>query len=156
MNNYFQSRIEALRKGHEGLIRGQRNKKQNLGNGIYDRYEYPILTAAHVTLHWRYDLNPKNNPYLMERIGVNAVFNAGAIKWNDSFIIVARVEGVDRKSFFAIAESPSGIDRFRFWDKPIQLPQGDGPDTNVYDMRLVAHEDGWIYGLFCTERRDPH
>ncbi len=156
MNNYFQSRLEALRAEYDRLIQRQRNEKQPLGNGVYDRYVCPILTAAHIPLHWRYDLNPESNPYLMERIGVNAVFNAGAIKWNNSFVVVARVEGVDRKSFFAIAESPSGIDRFRFWDKPIQLPQGNIPDTNVYDMRLVAHEDGWVYGLFCTERRDPH
>src|SRR5690606_39308458 len=130
MNNYFQSRLEALRAEYDRLIQRQRNEKQPLGNGVYDRYVCPILTAAHIPLHWRYDLNPESNPYLMERIGVNAVFNAGAIKWNNSFVVVARVEGVDRKSFFAIAESPSGIDRFRFFAEPIQLPQGDAHGTS--------------------------
>jgi len=125
------------------------------GNGIYERYERPVLTAAHTPLFWRYDLNPANNPYLMERFGINAVFNAGAIKWQGKYLVCARVEGVDRKSFFAIAESPNGVDQFRFWDFPVTLPETEEPDVNVYDMRLVQHEDGWIYGLFCTERKDP-
>ena len=106
-----------------------------------------VLTAAHTPLEWRYDFNEKTNPFLMERIMINAAFNAGAIKYNGKYIVVARVEGADRKSFFAVAESPNGIDNFRFWDKPIQLPQTSDPDTNVYDMRLTAHEDGWIYGI---------
>jgi 4-O-beta-D-mannosyl-D-glucose phosphorylase len=125
-----------------------------LGNGIYDRYRYPVLTAQHTPLFWRYDLNKETNPYLMERFGINAVFNSGAIKFNDKYILCCRVEGLDRKSFFAIAESPNGVDQFRFWDFPIIMPETDQPDTNIYDMRLVQHEDGWIYGLFCTERRD--
>jgi 4-O-beta-D-mannosyl-D-glucose phosphorylase len=125
------------------------------GNGIIDRFRDPILTAAHTPLFWRYDLNIQTNPNLMERFGINAVFNAGAIMWNGKYIVVARVEGSDRKSFFAVAESPNGIDHFQFWDKPVAMPETKDPDTNIYDMRLTAHEDGWIYGLFCTERKDP-
>jgi 4-O-beta-D-mannosyl-D-glucose phosphorylase len=114
-----------------------------------------VLTAAHAPLAWRYDLNPATNPYLMERIGVNTVLNAGAIKWQGKYLLVARVEGADRKSYFAVAESPNGLDNFRFWEYPVVLPETEEPDTNVYDMRLTAHEDGWLYGTFCTERRDP-
>ncbi|NHN27778.1 glycosidase [Flavobacterium jejuense] len=126
-------------------------------NGIFQRYTYPIVTAAHVPLEWRFDFNPETNPYNLERIGFNATFNAGAIKWKDKYVLCVRVEGNDRKSFFAIAESPNGIDRFQFWDKPCVIPQIEGnPDTNVYDMRLTQHEDGWIYGVFCTERKDPN
>lgn len=150
----FQQRFNELSAVHQALL-SQKNNKQALGNGIYDRYENPVLTAAHTPLFWRYDLNPDTNPYLMERFGINAVFNAGAIKWQGKYLVCARVEGMDRKSFFAIAESPNGIDNFRFWDYPCTIPETDEPDTNVYDMRLVAHEDGWIYGLFCTERKDP-
>ncbi len=124
-------------------------------NGIFNRYENPVLTALHAPLEWRFDFNPAANPYLMERFGINAAFNAGAIKFNNNYVLVARVEGTDRKSFFAIAESQNGIDSFRFWDKPIILPQASVPDDNIYDMRLVQHEDGWIYGIFCTERKDP-
>ena len=127
-----------------------------LGNGVYNRYQFPILTASHAPLFWRYDLNHISNPYLMERFAINAVFNAGAMKWKDKYILVCRVEGADRKSFFAIAESPNGIDHFQFWDYPISMPETDNPDGNVYDMRLTRHEDGWIYGLFCTERKDPN
>lgn len=122
-------------------------------NGVFQRYQHPVLEAAHAPVFWRYDLNPKTNPYLMERQGVNAAFNAGAMIWQDKVIVVARVEGYDRKSFFAIAESANGVEKFRFWDYPVQLPETEDPDTNVYDMRLTQHEDGWIYGLFCTERR---
>jgi 4-O-beta-D-mannosyl-D-glucose phosphorylase len=132
------------------------NRKREEGNGIFDRYENPILTAAHTPLTWRYDLNIKTNPFMMERFGINAVLNAGAIKWNGKYLVVARVEGNDRKSFFAIAESANGIDHFRFWDYPVIMPETEVPDTNTYDMRLVEHEDGWIYGLFCTERKDPN
>jgi 4-O-beta-D-mannosyl-D-glucose phosphorylase len=114
-----------------------------------------VLTASHVPLFWKHDLDAANNPYLMERFGINAVFNAGAMKWGDSYILAARVEGTDRKSFFAIAESPNGIDSFRFWDHPVTMPGTGEPETNIYDMRLVHHEDGWVYGLFCTERKDP-
>jgi Predicted glycosylase len=123
--------------------------------GALQRYKYPVLTADHTPVTWRYDLNEQTNPYLMERIMINGVFNAGAIKWNGKYIVVARVEGADRKSFFAVAESPNGVDNFRFWEKPVTMPEMDEPDTNIYDMRLTAHEDGWIYGIFCSERKDP-
>lgn len=125
------------------------------GNGIFYRYKKPVLTAAHAPLAWRYDLNPETNPFLMERLGINAVLNPGAIELNGKFYLVARVEGHDRKSFFAVAESENGVDGFKFWDKPCVIPQTIESDTNVYDMRLVKHEDGYIYGLFCTERKDP-
>jgi 4-O-beta-D-mannosyl-D-glucose phosphorylase len=155
MTQSFENRLANLKRAHKALLT-QPNKKAALGNGIYDRYENPILTAAHAPLFWRYDLNPRSNPYLMERFGINAAFNSGAIKWEGKYLLVVRVEGVDRKSFFAVAESPNGIDNFRFWDYPIRLPETDEPDVNVYDMRVVQHEDGWIYGLFCTERKDPN
>lgn len=146
----------ALQQAYTNLLH-KKNKPVQKSNGIYQRYKNPILTAAHVPLNWRYDLNVKTNPYGLERIGFNATFNAGAMKWKDKYIICVRVEGNDRKSFFAIAESPNGIDHFEFWDKPCVIPQiKDHPDTNVYDMRLVHHEDGWIYGVFCTERKDPN
>jgi 4-O-beta-D-mannosyl-D-glucose phosphorylase len=154
MNTAFELRWRALNDAYEELV-NKKNAKVPLGNGVYDRFRNPVLTAAHVPLHWRYDLNKKTNPHLMERFGINAVFNAGAMKFNGRFVLAARVEGADRKSFFAIAESPNGVDSFTFWDEPIYLPETEDPDTNVYDMRLVQHEDGWIYGLFCTERRDP-
>lgn len=124
-------------------------------NGIYQRWRNPVITADHIPLHWRYDFNPQTNPMLMERIGVNAAFNAGAILHDDRYLLVVRVEGSDRKSFFAVAESKTGIDGFKFWDRPITMPQTSEPDVNVYDMRLTYHEDGWIYGLFCVERKDP-
>lgn len=154
-NLIFQTRLEHLTNEHAALIT-RKNNKISIGNGIYERYEHPIITAAHTPLFWRYDLNPQSNPFLMERFGINATFNSGAIKWNGKYLLVVRVEGVDRKSFFAIAESPNGVDNFQFWDYPIQLPETEDPDVNVYDMRLVAHEDGWIYGLFCTERKDTN
>ncbi len=150
----FEKRLTILQKAHEDLV-SQVNEKIEPGNGIYDRYRNPVLTASHTPLFWRYDLNKQSNPYLMERFGINATFNAGAIKWQGKYLLAVRVEGLDRKSFFAIAESPNGIDNFRFWDYPIQMPETNVPDVNVYDIRLVAHEDGWIYGLFCTERKDP-
>jgi 4-O-beta-D-mannosyl-D-glucose phosphorylase len=139
---------------HESLIT-RKNVKIEPGNGIFNRYKYPVLTGTHAPLFWKYDLNPDTNPFLMERIGIHAAFNSGAMKWNDKYIIVARVEGNDRKSFFAIAESPNGIDNFKFWDYPVTLPETGEPDINVYDMRLTQHEDGWIYGVFCSERKDP-
>ncbi|HOZ68866.1 MAG TPA: glycosidase [Chitinophagaceae bacterium] len=156
MRNNFYSRLARLEKTHEELVarQNEREAAEN-GNGIVDRYKYPVLTAAHTPVFWRYDLNPDSNPYLLQRFGINAVLNPGAIKWNDKYLLVARVEGADRKSFFAVAESPNGIDQFKFWDYPLQMPETDEPDTNIYDMRLIAHEDGWIYGVFCTERRDP-
>jgi 4-O-beta-D-mannosyl-D-glucose phosphorylase len=154
MASIFTPRLHLLQTTHHELLQ-RPNQSEALGNGVYTRYAHPVLTAAHAPLTWRYDLNPVTNPFLMERIGVNGVFNAGAIKWQGRYLVVARVEGADRKSFFAVAESPNGIDNFRFWDHPVTMPETDEPDTNVYDMRLVAHEDGWVYGLFCTERRDP-
>ena len=125
------------------------------GNGVFERYAYPALTAAHAPLAWRYDLSPETNPYLLERFGIHAVFNPGAIKWGDRYLLVARVEGADRKSFFAVAESPNGVDNFQFWPRPVTMPEWGEPATNVYDMRLTAHEDGWVYGIFCVERKDP-
>jgi len=150
----FSKALATLKATHEELLT-KKNEKAANGNGVYDRYVNPIVTASHTPIEWRYDLNPATNPYLMERIGINAALNSGAIKWNGKYILVVRVEGNDRKSFFAIAESPNGVDNFRFWDEPITLPETDEPDTNVYDMRLTAHEDGWIYGVFCSERKDP-
>ena len=154
MESAANKRIDELKKSYFSLIT-RNNQKQPLGNGIVDRYKYPILTAQHTPLFWRYDLNPETNPYMIERFGINAAFNSGAIKLNGKYLLVVRVEGVDRKSFFAVAESPNGTDNFTFWERPITLPQTSEPDVNVYDMRLVQHEDGWIYGLFCTERKDP-
>jgi 4-O-beta-D-mannosyl-D-glucose phosphorylase len=151
----FIKALKVLKAHHEELL-SKKNKKAAFGNGIYDRYTNPVLTAEHAPIEWRYDLNPESNPFLMERIGVNGAFNAGAMKWKGKYILVVRVEGNDRKSFFAIAESENGIDNFRFWDEPVTLPETDEPDTNVYDMRLTAHEDGWIYGVFCSERKDPN
>lgn len=153
MKNTFSERLGQLEQAYRELVT-RTNTKQPLGNGIYDRYTHPVLTAQHAPLHWRYDLNPETNPFLMERIGVNAAFNAGAIKIEDKYLLIVRVEGWDRKSFFAVAESPNGIDNFEFWERPITLPETEDPDINVYDMRVTQHEDGLIYGLFCTERKD--
>ena len=153
--NRYNNRLHILKKEHESLI-SRKNKIIFSENGIFERYKYPILTAAHTPLEWRYDLNPETNPYLMERIGVNATMNSGAIKWNGKYLMIVRVEGNDRKSFFAIAESPNGIDNFRFWEYPIHLPDTDPSETNVYDIRLTTHEDGWIYGIFCSESLDPN
>lgn len=150
----FKSRLEKIKEEHEALIT-RPNRKTGYGNGIYERYAYPVLTAAHTPLEWRYDLNPATNPHLMERFGINAAFNAGAMKFNGKYVLAVRVEGTDRKSFFAIAESPNGIDNFRFREYPVIMPETSDPDINVYDMRLTRHEDGWIYGVFCTERKDP-
>ena len=150
----FEKRLELLARQYEDLIT-RKNKKSEDYNGIYERYKYPVLTASHVPLHWRYDLNSQSNPYYMERIGVNSAFNAGAIKLKNKYILVVRVEGWDRKSFFAIAESPTGTDNFRFRDRPVTMPETEDPDINVYDMRLTMHQDEWIYGIFCTERKDP-
>lgn len=154
MRSQFYRRLEKIEQTYEKLLK-RCNEKAEDGNGIFDRYKFPVLTADHTPLVWRYDLNIESNPHLMQRFGINAVLNAGAIKWNDKYIVVARVEGADRKSFFAVAESPNGVDNFKFWDYPVNMPETEVPDTNIYDMRLVQHEDGWIYGLFCTERRDP-
>ena len=152
--NRYDNRLHILTKEYDELI-SRENEKILPGNGVFERYKYPILTADHPPLEWRYDFNPETNPYLMERFGINAVFNAGAIKFNGKYLIMARVEGHDRKSFFAIAESPNGIDNFRFWEYPVQLPDLYPEETNGYDMRLTKHEDGWIYGIFCSESKDP-
>ncbi len=150
----FDKKVKALFAEHNKLIR-RKNVKLKKSNGIYFRYKNPIITAEHTPLTWRYDFNYKSNPYLMERLGINCTFNSGAIEVDGKILLGVRVEGNDRKSFFAIAESKNGIDNFKFWDYPITIPQTDEPDTNVYDIRLVKHEDGWYYGLFCTERKDP-
>jgi 4-O-beta-D-mannosyl-D-glucose phosphorylase len=150
----FSKQVQALFKQQEKLL-ARRNRNASGGNGIFDRWQFPVLTAAHAPIHWRYDLDPGTNPMLLERMGINATFNAGAILHDGKYLVVARVEGADRKSFFAVAESPNGVDQFRFWDYPVLMPETSEPDTNVYDMRLVKHKDGWIYGLFCTERKDP-
>lgn len=153
MNVDFEQKIALLQQQHEALLQ-RSNLPVEETNGIVCRYTYPIVTREHIPLEWRYDFNPATNPYCMERIGFNATMNSGAIKWNGKYVLVVRVEGADRKSFFAVAESPNGIDNFRFWKRPITLPDINPAETNVYDMRLTAHEDGWIYGLFCAERHD--
>jgi 4-O-beta-D-mannosyl-D-glucose phosphorylase len=149
----FERRLAALEEAQQALF--ARRAERMPGNGVFERYREPILTAAHVPLFWRYDLDPARNPRLLERMAVNAVFNAGAIRLGARYHMVARVEGADRKSFFAVAESANGLDGWRFWDYPITMPETAEPDVNVYDMRLTRHEDGWIYGIFCTERKDP-
>jgi len=154
MKTDFKSRLRILNEDHKNLIE-RPNERIEPGNGIFWRYKYPILTGEHAPLFWRYDLNPSTNPDLMERFGIHAAFNAGAMKFEGKYVLAVRVEGNDRKSFFAIAESPTGIDNFRFWDYPVTMPETEIPDTNVYDMRLTRHEDGWIYGVFCSERKDP-
>jgi len=154
MKTHFSSRLKILDEEHRKLL-ARENEKIEPGNGIFHRYRYPVLTGDHAPLFWKYDLNPETNPHLMERFGIHAAFNAGAMKYDGKYILAVRVEGNDRKSFFAIAESPNGIDNFRFWDFPVTMPETDNPDTNVYDMRLTRHEDGWIYGIFCSERKDP-
>lgn len=148
----FEERKHKVEHDYEELV-SRRNEKIE-GNGIFCRYKNPVLTAQMAPPFWRYDYDPESNPYFMERIGVNAVLNSGAIKWNGKYVLVVRVEGNDRKSFFALAESPNGIDNFRFLDHPITMPESDDPAVNIYDMRLTAHEDGWVYGLFCVERHD--
>ncbi len=153
VKHHFEKRLHVIQKQHEKLVH-KKNKKRFSNNGLYNRYKNPIITRGHIPLHWRYDFNPELNPHFMESIGFNATFNAGAIKLDGKYLLVVRVEGNDRKSFFAVAESPNGIDNFRFWDRPISLPQTENPDVNVYDMRLTNHDDGWIYGIFCTERKD--
>lgn len=143
-----------IERARQEELLARKNRKARFYNGIYDRYEYPVLTREHVPLYWRYDLNLEDNPNFMERLGINAVMNSGAIEMNGRFYLVVRVEGNDRKSFFAIAESESGVDGFKFWDYPVRLPDTYPEETNVYDMRLTKHEDGWIYGVFCSESKD--
>lgn len=149
----YQEKVQALRQRHEALLQ-RKNQTVEGGNGIYEKYVYPILTAEHTPLEWRYDFNEKDNPFLMQRIMMNAVLNAGAIKLDGRYLLVCRVEGADRKSFFAVAESPNGIDQWRFWEEPVTMPDTESPATNIYDMRVTQHEDGWIYGVFCAERHD--
>ncbi len=151
----FDLHLKSLMRAQEQLL-ARRNVRCEGGNGIFERYANPVLTPAHTPVFWRYDLSYETNPFLLERLGINATFNSGAMEFDDKFVLAVRVEGNDRKSFFALAESTNGVDGFRFWDYPLLLPETDDPDTNVYDMRLVRHEDGWIYGLFCTERKDPN
>lgn len=149
----FEQKVKIQTERYESLV-AMKNEKTGFYNGIFDRYKNPVLTRNHVPLFWKYDMNPATNPFFMERLGVNAVMNSGALYMNGKFYLVARVEGADRKSFFAVAESASGVDGFRFWDYPVQLPDTCAEETNVYDMRLTQHEDGWIYGIFCSESKD--
>jgi 4-O-beta-D-mannosyl-D-glucose phosphorylase len=151
--NQHTQALRRLQAAQEKLLR-RRNRPEPQGNGIFDRYPQPVLTAEHTPLSWRYDFDPATNPHLMTRLGINAVFNVGALDWDGGIVLMARVEGWDRKSFFAVAESRTGVDGFRFWDHPVRMPELDAAETNLYDMRLVRHEDGWIYGLFCAERHD--
>ncbi len=153
MSELFNQRKKLLLEQYQALL-SQKNIPETLGNGIYTKYQDPVLTAAHAPLNWRYDFNPETNPFLMERFGINATFNSGAIKFGDKYVLAVRVEGNDRKSFFAIAESDKPTEGFVFRNAPILIPETDIPDTNIYDMRLTKHEDGWIYGIFCTERKD--
>lgn len=154
MKNFnFEKKVKEQTERYEELI-ARKNEKTSFYNGIYDRYKYPVLTREHAPLIWRYDFNPQTNPFFMERLGINAVMNSGAIEIDGKFYLVARVEGNDRKSFFAVAESTSPVEGFRFWDYPVVLPDTEREETNVYDMRLTKHEDGWIYGLFCSESKD--
>lgn len=143
-----------LVKEQEEFLSKKNEKKENFYNGVYDRYKQPVITRHHVPVHWRFDLNKETNPYFMERLGVNAAFNPGAIYFNNKFYLVVRTEGLDRKSFFALAESDNGIDGFRFIDTPITWEDVDKEETNIYDMRLVKHEDGYIYGIYCSESKD--
>lgn len=149
----FHARVKDIKAHHETLLSAV-NQPTQLSNGIFQRWQNPVLTAAHTPLTWRYDFDESRNPYFMERIGINATLNAGAIYFNGKYTVVARVEGNDRKSFFAVAQSDNGVDGFTFWSRPINMPDAEVPDTNIYDMRLTRHEDGYIYGLFCTERKD--
>ncbi len=149
----FTKKLKQLKQAHARLL-ARRNRPQKNGNGIFDRYENPVLTAEHTPLDWRYDFDFASNPHLMTRLGVNAVFNVGAMGFDGKIVLMTRVEGWDRKSFFAVAESKTGVDNFQFWDFPVEMPELDAKETNLYDMRLVRHEDGWIYGLFCAERHD--
>lgn len=151
--NEFDKKVRQLFEEHSILI-SRENVKQEGGNGIIDRYVYPVITRNHTPVFWRYDLNYETNPHLMTRLGINTTFNAGAIKLNGRYYMAVRTESFDVKSFFAIAESPNGIDNWKFWDHPIVMPVTGDPEMNVYDIRLTKHEDGWIYGLFCAERKD--
>ncbi|MCL2083756.1 MAG: glycosidase [Oscillospiraceae bacterium] len=147
-------RTYAKLMGEYGELIGRKNSVSNFYNGIFDRYENPVLTAEHIPPFWKYDFDESTNPFFMERLGVNAVFNAGSIKLNGKYYLIARIEGGDRKSFFGVAESESPTEGFSFWDYPVELPDTEPNETNVYDMRLTPHEDGYIYGVFCSESHD--
>jgi 4-O-beta-D-mannosyl-D-glucose phosphorylase len=151
----FAGRVKAVRAAHEAFLRRTNPVDSRWSNGVFERFRHPVVTAQHAPLEWRYDFNPKTNPFFMERLGVNGAYNPGAFYWNGKVHLVVRVEGCDRKSFFAIAESPNGVDNFRFWDEPCDIPAVAG-ETNLYDMRVTFHEDGWIYGAFCAESKDPN
>src|ERR1700722_11209817 len=146
-------KLKQVQQQHARLIR-RKNRSQKHGNNIFDRYEFPVLTAEHTPLFWRYDFDFAANPHLMTRLGINCVFNVGAMEWKKNIVLMARVEGSERKSFFAVAESKTGVDGFGFWDYPVQMPELEDKETNLYDMRLVRHDDGWIYGLFCARGHD--
>jgi 4-O-beta-D-mannosyl-D-glucose phosphorylase len=150
----FESALKKLQEDHQKLM-SRKNVPAKGYNGIFTRYKYPVITAAHIPIHWRFDLDKTTNPLLLERIGVNATLNSGAILLDGRYLMVVRVEGWDRKSFFAVAESPDGIQAWKFWDFPVTIPDIDPAETNVYDMRLTRHDDGWIYGVFCSECADP-
>ncbi len=151
----YRQALAGLLERHEALLDRRNAIDPDWYNGLFERYRHPVLTPAHTPLFWRYDLDPRTNPSLIEHLGINAVFNPGAILLGETIYLMCRLEGHDRKSFFAVAESTTGIDGFRFWPRPVEIPETDEPDTNRYDMRLVPHEDGWIYGLFCAERKHP-
>lgn len=153
--NLFEDRKQTITAEHERLVT-RINERIEPGNGIYSRYRHPVLTAEHTPLCWRYDFSAVRNPFFMQRLGVNATFNAGAMLHQGRYLLMVRVEGWDRKSFFAVAESPNGVDNFRFWDRPLLFDEWGTPATNVYDARLTAHEDGFIYAIFCAERKDPN
>ena len=146
--------FDELMARYEALVETPNTVDESFYNGVYERWTRPVLTAEHVPPFWIYDADPEANPHMMQRLGVNAVFNSGAILLDGQYTLVARVEGADRKSFFAVAQSPNGVDHFRFWDEPVLLPDTCPEETNVYDMRLTRHEDGWIYGVFCSESKD--
>lgn len=153
-NRAFTARVKAVRAAHEKFL-GRRNPVDRAwDNGVFERFVYPVIVDRHLPLEWRYDFNPRTNPFFLERLGVNGAYNPGAFYWKGKVHMVVRVEGYDRKSFFAIAESRSGVDRFRFWDEPCDIPEIPG-ETNLYDMRVTFHQDGWIYGVFCAESRHP-
>ncbi len=145
---------KQLEERYESLITRENRVNDRFYNGIFDRYVHPVLTREHIPPFWMYDPNPETNPHMMQRLGINAVLNSGAICLDGKFTLVCRVEGMDRKSFFAVAQSDTGVDHFRFWDHPVVLPDTEKNETNVYDMRLTQHEDGWIYGVFCSESHD--
>lgn len=151
----FTAKINELLNQYREVIGRPNSVDESFYNGIYDRWQNPVLTRDHIPVFWKYDMNPETNPYSMERLGVNATFNSGAVYLDGKYYLVARVEGNDRKSFFAVAESDKGTEGFKFWDYPVELPDTCPEETNVYDMRLTQHEDGWIYGVFCSESKDP-